>query len=72
MTPLFPLFIMLASSSPGAVVDVSPGCEDDQADTPCCPLENSKFLSATLRDWYACTETVPPAPLPLSTAPPAA
>ncbi|HET6403748.1 MAG TPA: hypothetical protein VFH78_03815 [Candidatus Thermoplasmatota archaeon] len=59
-----PLALLLMSTTAFAVGPTDP-CRDNDPGTPCCPLENMKVFEATLSDWYACTQTIPPTPLPL-------
>lgn len=39
----------------------SPGCDDGDPDTPCCPLESGEYLSG-IDDWWSCLFTEPPPP----------
>jgi len=62
------VILLAANAMPLAAADEGSfaiGCNDDDERTPCCPIENMKPLQATLADWYACTQTIPPTPLPL-------
>lgn len=36
----------------------SPGCEDDDPSTACCPLERLKIAESDLADWYACLDSI--------------
>lgn len=51
--------IVLATPFP-LDLEQSPGCEDVDEDTPCCPLEDFEIISRGPEGWLACTETTPP------------
>lgn len=37
----------------GEVAFESPGCDDEDAETPCCPLEDNRYILG-IEDWNAC------------------
>lgn len=54
------IFTALLITSPAAasMSEWSPGCEDDDAQTACCPLEDLELLGKSLADWYACLDSI--------------
>lgn len=57
----FILIVALAAFAPGDI-DESPGCDDGDPETPCCPLEDPYYLISP-EDWWACLDSLE-APLP--------
>lgn len=58
---MFLMTIMAAvlTTSPAApvAIEFSPGCEDEDESTACCPLEDLELIGKSPADWYACLDS---------------